>query len=612
MCLESLTKSLRCFRLDGSAMVKRKSRKRRRKQNVEVEERKLPPQPMTHKQMKEHAQQSEEASITVQPTKEERLHQDLTCSICTSIAWEPVQTECDHIFCKQCLNDWMRATNSEDGEQAKCPLDRKLIDKTKVHPLKEINPLGWKMIGRIEVKCPRYESLGCDWIGEYSDAYDHVQHKCAYSLDQCQWCHSSFQRRHLDQHENDDCSERPIVCSYCEESIPFEDMDDHIQLDCSKVSVQCMGDKKGKVVLDGAVTPCVVINSPSTGCGAVMVRSSYQLHLRDECPATLIPCSYARHGCNVGLIKRGSMSNHLTSNMSQHLELVTATLAKTNNKLDGVVNKLHNDDQPPTSQSKLMQEIFKEIESFSAQIKNTQEQAQQEQAVLRAELEKVKTLAQTTPSSSSSLASTLTLTSGSPRPSTSASCDSTPTQRPPFEYAAPPTAAIPLTQRRDPITMSMKRNHEATDYKGSFIEDNQPSPPIRRHHNYLAQQRAREKRHREAQREQRHAAPTQARTIRHAQPVVAINLESLTQQILERQNLSERQRFFHQLAREADQQMEKSNITDILESVDWMEQHQDLAKQQGCYNLMAQTLDRQMNRSMIKDILSRGLCYDSY
>ena len=234
----------------------------------------------------------------------------------------------------------MRAANSEDDEQAKCPLDRKAIDMTKVQPLKEINPLGWKMIGRIEVKCPRYESLGCDWIGEYSDAYDHVHHKCPYSLDLCQWCHSSFQRRHLDQHENDDCSERPIVCSYCEESISFEDMDDHIQLHCSKVSVQCTGDKESEVVLDGAVMPSVVMSSPSTGCGEIMVRSSYQLHLRDECPATLIPCSYARHGCNIGLIKRGSMSNHLNSNMSQHLELVTAALAKTNNKLDSVVSAL--------------------------------------------------------------------------------------------------------------------------------------------------------------------------------------------------------------------------------------------------------------------------------
>ena len=46
---------------------------------------------------------------------------DLICSICTEVILDPVQTPCEHCFCKECITTWL------DEKQKFCPVDRKTL-----------------------------------------------------------------------------------------------------------------------------------------------------------------------------------------------------------------------------------------------------------------------------------------------------------------------------------------------------------------------------------------------------------------------------------------------------------------------------------------------------
>ena len=50
-----------------------------------------------------------------------------TCPICLSLTIEPVRTECNHLFCKYCLEEVME--NSTNEEDFKCPMCRAVFDQ---------------------------------------------------------------------------------------------------------------------------------------------------------------------------------------------------------------------------------------------------------------------------------------------------------------------------------------------------------------------------------------------------------------------------------------------------------------------------------------------------
>jgi len=103
----------------------------------------------------------------------EDLPEDLTCILCHYALKNPVQIEdCGHTFCKLCFHE-MKDHASTNSTDFCCPLDRQVIDITRVFK----NKADERKVLNLNVKC-RYYVDGCDWIGELRNALEHEAKCC--------------------------------------------------------------------------------------------------------------------------------------------------------------------------------------------------------------------------------------------------------------------------------------------------------------------------------------------------------------------------------------------------------------------------------------------------
>jgi DnaJ homolog subfamily C member 7 len=136
---------------------------------------------------------------------------DFTCVICQQIIDlnALVTTPCSHCFCHQCLTEWVeRATNPNkpDGmftmygeipSAPKCPTcSHSLLysqssqqhyasmmigqQAVTIQPLQTFQPLAYRILKRIRVKCPLSSRVGCAWEGDYGDMKEHLLSKTAH------------------------------------------------------------------------------------------------------------------------------------------------------------------------------------------------------------------------------------------------------------------------------------------------------------------------------------------------------------------------------------------------------------------------------------------------
>ena len=96
---------------------------------------------------------------------------DITCSICTDIVQSPLQTPCQHVFCKECITNWIKRGNDT------CPVDRALLKNIQLKPLPRIIQ---KLINRLTIRCENYE-YGCSFttkLENLSLLVDHQNIQC--------------------------------------------------------------------------------------------------------------------------------------------------------------------------------------------------------------------------------------------------------------------------------------------------------------------------------------------------------------------------------------------------------------------------------------------------
>lgn len=91
----------------------------------------------------------------------------LTCSLCCEIPLDPVETPCEHVFCRPCI---FRALES----RPECPNDRHFLQASDLQPIRGICRRIWE---HVPVSCPGKE---CDWTGTMGSYIAHTQ-RC-YSL----------------------------------------------------------------------------------------------------------------------------------------------------------------------------------------------------------------------------------------------------------------------------------------------------------------------------------------------------------------------------------------------------------------------------------------------
>lgn len=49
------------------------------------------------------------------------IDEEFLCNICTMVIEEAMQSPCDHLFCKECIETWLKTDRS-------CPVDRGPLD----------------------------------------------------------------------------------------------------------------------------------------------------------------------------------------------------------------------------------------------------------------------------------------------------------------------------------------------------------------------------------------------------------------------------------------------------------------------------------------------------
>ncbi|XP_051523188.1 RING finger protein 151-like [Myxocyprinus asiaticus] len=97
---------------------------------------------------------------------------DLICVICRAVLRCPVRLKCNHVFCKECILQWMK-------RQVKCPCCRQSIDQNQMLILFKLS----KSIGRLSIRC-RNEQQGCRATFLLSNEYLHISN-CPYEWQLC-------------------------------------------------------------------------------------------------------------------------------------------------------------------------------------------------------------------------------------------------------------------------------------------------------------------------------------------------------------------------------------------------------------------------------------------
>ena len=95
-----------------------------------------------------------------------RVPEDLICSICSEFCADPVQTSCNHVFCRVCIH-------SSVSNSGPCPLCRTLITVGRLRSISEVNPILGRIWSKIIVRCPHAVQNQCEWIGSSADFKAH-------------------------------------------------------------------------------------------------------------------------------------------------------------------------------------------------------------------------------------------------------------------------------------------------------------------------------------------------------------------------------------------------------------------------------------------------------
>ena len=91
----------------------------------------------------------------------DQVPEDLTCTICMTVAMDPRITPCQHVFCKSCINSAL-------GISPLCPIDRQ---ECFVHQLIPLQGCLFRIWSSTKVKCG---NGGCTWNGSIEDYPQHV------------------------------------------------------------------------------------------------------------------------------------------------------------------------------------------------------------------------------------------------------------------------------------------------------------------------------------------------------------------------------------------------------------------------------------------------------
>ena len=221
----------------------------------------------------------------------------LMCQLCQMVARDPqLSVCCGNNFCKTCLD--MR--NSEEG----CPTCTDTDCFFTTFP----NKLSDREIKKLLILCKNNES-GCGWRDELINLEDHLI-ICEFEEIEChQNCGMMIERPKMDDHINNECSNRQVECEYCHTTGEYHVIVGQHKEQCPKVPLMCPNE-----------------------CGLENIeKDELERHLR-KCPMQKVHCKYHNIGCEAKILN-GAQDEHDEACMKEHFQLMRNELAHTKEEL---------------------------------------------------------------------------------------------------------------------------------------------------------------------------------------------------------------------------------------------------------------------------------------
>ena len=251
---------------------------------------------------------------------------EIECPICLNILTDPhLVSCCGHNFCGSCI-ERVKASNGS------CPMCQE--EEYQV----VINKERLRIINGLEVYCSN-KKKGCQWKGELKNISTHLnkekrEGECQYEEVKCRYekCQERKQRRYLEDHEDEECPQRPFECQYCRSKGTFLSITkDHYE-ECWWYPVTCPN-------------KCVSTNMP---------RGSVTAHI-NECPLEPVDCVFSWAGCNDKPLRKDV---HVHTADTKHMTLLAVAcgqLKKENEQIKQEMTK---------EKAKIKEEIKEEVEKL--------------------------------------------------------------------------------------------------------------------------------------------------------------------------------------------------------------------------------------------------------
>jgi TNF receptor-associated factor 5 len=192
-------------------------------------------------------------------TFEGTVDENLVCPICRCPFIDPVLTDCDHVFCRACIDDSL-------SHGKFCPVDRLPLSQ---ETIARAPKMVFNQLDSLKAKCPC-----CDNVHARAVLESHLEKYCLEAMVRCpgffseQGCTQVVKRRLSTQ----ECLHYPALCPDCSEALEQIGMEAHRQLACKERTKVC------------------------DHCGIEILRCNESQH-ETECPYVMQTCKWTEYGC---------------------------------------------------------------------------------------------------------------------------------------------------------------------------------------------------------------------------------------------------------------------------------------------------------------------------
>lgn len=267
------------------------------------------------------------------------------CSICTGVVNKPYDLPCGHLFCSGCLDEAMIRSR-------KCPQCRLAI------PIQlNLSNSIRKLINGWSIQCG-YSSVGCSWNDSIGfEERNLIEHNkvCGFQLKSCEKCERKLPLRFMNEHEQNECAERPFKCDTCKEIMPFKSKENHITASliypcinvikcpngCSLIDYSRCGSRKRKNSGCFNIGSLFAIDlTPDAKKYLLILRAQLALH-NGICPLVEVNCAFT--GCTFQG-PRYTMDKHLQRSFATHIQSLQTQLNSERTARQLLETKLNNTD----------------------------------------------------------------------------------------------------------------------------------------------------------------------------------------------------------------------------------------------------------------------------